>query len=118
MAGTKERIVVIGSGPCGLGAAYRLQELGHEDFLVLEAGPEAGGLSITATDENGFLFDMGASCVRGVFVWVCGWAGGRAIFLSVASFEGRRRLQPDRQASDTRITSVTTPKITTRQADT
>lgn len=70
--------MVIGSGPCGLGAAYRLQELGHEDFLVLEAGPEAGGLSITATDENGFLFDMGASCVRGVFVWVCGWAGGRS----------------------------------------
>ena len=55
----EERIVVIGSGPCGLGAAYRLQELGHENFLVLEAGPEAGGLSITATDENGFLWDMG-----------------------------------------------------------
>lgn len=76
MAGTKERIVVIGSGPCGLGAAYRLQELGHEDFLVLEAGPEAGGLSITATDDNGFLWDMGelATVFRGMCV---GWGGGR-----------------------------------------
>ena len=55
----QEKIVIIGSGPCGLGAAYRLQELGHEDFLVLEAGHEAGGLSVTATDEKGFLFDMG-----------------------------------------------------------
>lgn len=55
----KAKIVVIGSGPCGLGAAWRLQELGHEDFMVLEAGAEAGGLSITATDDNGFLFDMG-----------------------------------------------------------
>jgi glycine/D-amino acid oxidase-like deaminating enzyme len=52
-------LVIIGSGPCGLGAAYRLQELGHENFIVLEAGPEAGGLSITATDEQGFLWDMG-----------------------------------------------------------
>lgn len=69
MTKKNERIVVVGSGPCGLGAAYRLQELGHEDFLVLEAGQEAGGLSITATDENGFLFDMGES-----FVDV--WAGG------------------------------------------
>lgn len=76
MAGTKERIVVIGSGPCGLGAAYRLQELGHENFLVLEAGPEAGGLSITATDENGFLWDMGelaTSVLRGMCVGGRGW---------------------------------------------
>lgn len=72
---TTERIVVIGSGPCGLGAAYRLQELGHEDFLVLEAGHEAGGLSITATDEKGFLFDMGA-CVS-VLDADGEWAGGR-----------------------------------------
>jgi monoamine oxidase len=56
------KIVIIGSGPCGLGAAYRCQELGHENFVVLEAGSEAGGLSITATDENGFLWDMG-TCI-------------------------------------------------------
>lgn len=53
------KIVIIGSGPCGLGAAYRCQELDHENFVVLESESEAGGLSITATDENGFLWDMG-----------------------------------------------------------
>ena len=56
-------LVIIGSGPCGLGAAYRLQELGYENFLVLEAGAEAGGLSITATDDQGFLWDMGTFLV-------------------------------------------------------
>jgi monoamine oxidase len=58
-ASSPQPLVIIGSGPCGLGAAYRLQELGHENFIILEAGTEAGGLSITATDEQGFLWDMG-----------------------------------------------------------
>ena len=80
----KQRIVVVGSGPCGLGAAWRLQELGHEDFLVLEAGPEAGGLSVTATDDNGFLFDMGE--------WsVCIWL---SVCLGADEFENAWRAWP------------------------
>lgn len=60
MAPTEEPpIVVIGSGPCGLGAAHRLHEIGVKNFIVLEAGSEPGGLSVTATDEEGFLWDMG-----------------------------------------------------------
>lgn len=59
-------LVIIGSGPCGLGAAYRLQELGIDNFVVLEAGAVAGGLSITATDEQGFLWDMGKCAVVGL----------------------------------------------------
>lgn len=86
--------MVIGSGPCGLGAAYRLQELGHEDFLVLEAGAEAGGLSITAKDENGFLWDMGESV--SVLDGKCvGWGGGLGGERGVQwADEGRWRLQP------------------------
>jgi protoporphyrinogen oxidase len=54
-----ERIVVIGAGPCGLGAAWRLQELGHQNYVVLEAGERPGGLACTLKDEEGFLWDMG-----------------------------------------------------------
>ncbi len=51
--------VIIGSGPTGLGAAYRLKESGIEDFIVLEKEAYVGGLSATFTDENGFLWDIG-----------------------------------------------------------
>jgi protoporphyrinogen oxidase len=61
MATGNKRVVVIGSGPCGLGAAWRLKELGHENYVVLEASSGPGGLSVTETDENGFLWDMGES---------------------------------------------------------
>lgn len=54
-----KRIVIIGSGPCGLGAAYRLNELGHDNFVVLEAGPTPGGLACSVVDDNGFTWDMG-----------------------------------------------------------
>jgi len=53
------RIVIIGAGPTGLGAAYRLRELGHEDFLVLEASRHAGGLASSETTRRGFTYDIG-----------------------------------------------------------
>ncbi|WP_024793827.1 flavin-containing monooxygenase [Tomitella biformata] len=36
-------IIIIGSGFAGLGAAIKLNEAGHTDFLVLERGEEVGG---------------------------------------------------------------------------
>lgn len=59
----QKKIVIIGAGPCGLGAAYRLKELGHENFTVIEKSPIASGLATTITDENGFLWDMGGHVV-------------------------------------------------------
>lgn len=53
------RIVVIGAGPTGLGAGYRLQELGHDDFVILEANDYVGGLATSFTDEQGFTYDIG-----------------------------------------------------------
>lgn len=53
------RIVVIGAGPTGLGAAYRLHELGYEDFIVLEARENAGGLASSEVSRNGFTYDIG-----------------------------------------------------------
>lgn len=54
-----KRIVIIGAGPTGLGAAYRLKELGQKDFVVLDRAPEAGGLSRSFVDPKGFTWDIG-----------------------------------------------------------
>ncbi|MFA5137972.1 MAG: FAD-dependent oxidoreductase [Elusimicrobiota bacterium] len=53
------RMLILGAGPAGLGAAWRLRELGRKDFLVLEAEDRVGGLSSSVVDSKGFLWDMG-----------------------------------------------------------
>lgn len=52
-------IVIIGAGPCGLGAAYKLQRSGFENWTILEAAPHPGGLSASFTDTSGFTWDIG-----------------------------------------------------------
>ncbi|HLY33581.1 MAG TPA: NAD(P)-binding protein [Jatrophihabitantaceae bacterium] len=42
-AATGRRILVVGAGPCGLAAAYRLRRLGHA-VTIREAGSTAGGM--------------------------------------------------------------------------
>jgi len=54
-----KRIVIIGAGPTGLGAAWRLNELNHPDWLLLDASPAAGGLSSSFVDDHGFTWDLG-----------------------------------------------------------
>jgi protoporphyrinogen oxidase len=53
------RTVIVGAGPTGLGAAWRLKELGERDFVVLDASTEPGGLSRSFRDERGFTWDVG-----------------------------------------------------------
>lgn len=54
-----KKIVILGAGPTGLGAAYRLREIGHEDFVILESRATAGGLASSETSANGFVYDIG-----------------------------------------------------------
>lgn len=56
---TEDRIVIIGAGPTGLGAGYRLQELGYDDWVILEANDYVGGLATSFTDAAGFTYDIG-----------------------------------------------------------
>jgi protoporphyrinogen oxidase len=56
---SERRIVVIGAGPTGLGAAYRLTELGYRNFVVLEASDHVGGLASSERSANGFTYDIG-----------------------------------------------------------
>ena len=51
--------LIIGAGPTGLGAAWRLHELGHEDWLIVESAAEAGGLARSFVDSKGFTWDIG-----------------------------------------------------------
>lgn len=53
------KYIILGAGVTGLGAGYRLKELGEDDFIILEQQDYAGGLSTTFTDEKGFLWDIG-----------------------------------------------------------
>ena len=55
----QQRIVIIGAGPTGLAAAYRLRELGHTNFVVLEGRHKVGGLASSETSPNGFTYDIG-----------------------------------------------------------
>lgn len=54
-----QKIVIVGAGPTGLGAAYRLAELGHPDWEIFERDDHVGGLASSYTDEHGFIWDHG-----------------------------------------------------------
>jgi protoporphyrinogen oxidase len=52
-------ILIVGGGPTGLGAAWRLDQLGHNDWILAEAETTFGGLATSVTDEHGFVWDLG-----------------------------------------------------------
>jgi len=52
-------ILIVGAGPTGLGAAWRLAARGHSDWRLCEAAADAGGLAGSVVDEHGFTWDLG-----------------------------------------------------------
>ncbi|MEY2398504.1 MAG: hypothetical protein QOJ00_1678 [Actinomycetota bacterium] len=59
MSAANPRILILGAGPTGLGAGYRLQELGYDDWDIIEANDYVGGLATSFTDKAGFTYDIG-----------------------------------------------------------
>ena len=61
----KQRIVIIGAGPTGLGVAYRLYELGvlrsKTQVVILEQTSDPGGLANSYRDKHGFVWDNGGN---------------------------------------------------------
>jgi protoporphyrinogen oxidase len=55
----QKKIVIIGAGPTGLGAAYRLKELGYTNFHMYERSSHLGGLASSFKDPAGFTWDIG-----------------------------------------------------------
>jgi protoporphyrinogen oxidase len=52
-------VLIVGAGPTGLGAAWRLAARGESDWVLCEAGADAGGLAASVVDEHGFTWDLG-----------------------------------------------------------
>lgn len=53
------KIVILGAGPTGLGAGYRLKELGNSNFHIYDASSQVGGLATSYKDDKGFIWDIG-----------------------------------------------------------
>ena len=56
-------ILIIGAGPCGLGAARELDRIGHRNWLIVEREDHAGGLASSVVDPAGFTWDLGGHVV-------------------------------------------------------
>lgn len=56
---SNKRIVILGAGPCGLGAACHLHKLGYTYWQLYERNSYVGGLSASFTDDKGFTWDIG-----------------------------------------------------------
>ena len=61
------KIIIIGAGPTGLGAAHQLYELSKAfpniSVTILERSEKPGGLAASERDDQGFLWDMGGHVV-------------------------------------------------------
>merc|ERR1712004_596670 len=51
-------ILIVGAGATGLGAAYRLNQLGYENWALVDAGGNPGGSCGTIKTAEGFRFDL------------------------------------------------------------
>ncbi len=53
------RFLIVGAGPTGLSAAWRLTARGERDWMLCEATAAPGGLAGSVVDEHGFTWDLG-----------------------------------------------------------
>ena len=66
---TQPRLIIIGAGPCGLGAGWRLRELGHTNFHIFEKEQYAGGLATSFVDPKGFTWDIGGHVLHSHYAY-------------------------------------------------
>jgi protoporphyrinogen oxidase len=58
-----KKVVIIGAGPTGLGAACRLHELRYDNWVLYEKADYVGGHASSHVDEHGFLWDEGGHVI-------------------------------------------------------
>jgi protoporphyrinogen oxidase len=59
--------LILGAGPTGLGAAWRLHELGNTDWVLLESAATPGGMASSEKDPAGFIWDLGGHVIHSHF---------------------------------------------------
>jgi len=57
-----KKIIIIGAGPTGLGAAYRLNEMGYDNYKIIERNDYIGGLA-ASFQRDGYTMDIGGHVV-------------------------------------------------------
>ncbi len=57
-------VLVLGAGPTGLGAAWRLHAAGEHDWLLVEAATTVGGAAGSVRDDHGFVWDLGGHVIH------------------------------------------------------
>jgi len=58
-----KKIVILGAGPTGLGAAYQLRKHDYKNWQIYEKNNYIGGLSASFKDEKGFTWDIGGHVI-------------------------------------------------------
>jgi protoporphyrinogen oxidase len=61
--------LILGAGPTGMGAAWRLNEIGETDWVMLEATGVPGGMSASERDSAGFIWDLGGHVIHSHFTY-------------------------------------------------
>src|SRR5882724_6110863 len=64
-----KKVVIVGAGPTGLGAAYRLNELGYENWVLYEKHDYVGGHASSHVDPKGFIWDEGVHVLFSHFAY-------------------------------------------------
>ncbi len=82
MSGT----VILGAGPTGLGAAWRLAERGVHDFEIFERSDRIGGLATSFLDAKGYTWDVSGHII------FSGYPYFNALLDKVLGKEGVRRI--------------------------
>ncbi len=78
--------VILGAGPTGLGAAYRLRERGEEDFEIFERSDRVGGLATSFRDPKGYTWDVSGHII------FSGYPYFNAFLEKVLGKDGMRRI--------------------------
>jgi len=78
--------VILGAGPTGLGAGYRLRERGEDDFEIFERADRVGGLATSFEDPKGYTWDVSGHII------FSGYPYFNAFLDKVLGAEGVRRI--------------------------